>query len=127
MLVRLLSVCAGGAIGSGARFLLATWATRAGPHGFPTGTLVVNLAGSFVVGVVMHLSLKSTVVSADLRLFLVAGVAGGFTTYSSFSYETIALYQQGSHGLALANIGGTLFGCFTATVLGMLAAQLVVR
>lgn len=120
----LLSVCLGGALGSGARYALSTWAARIGPPGYPTGTLVVNVIGSFLIGVVMHLSLKSTLISEEARLFLVAGVFGGFTTFSSFSYETVALTQQGSYGLALLNVGGTLLACFTATALGMLIAHL---
>ncbi len=118
-MTRFLVICAGGAIGSGGRYLVATWLNRGG---FPGGTLAVNLLGAFAIGAVMQLAVKNAV-GGDLRLFLVTGVLGGFTPYSAVSYETVALYQRGLVGLALANVGATLLGCFAATALGLLAAR----
>ena len=120
---RLLLVCLGGAIGSGARFLLSSWAARALGTEFPRGTLIVNVTGSFLLGAVMAASLSSGPISPGARLFLGAGVLGGFTTYSSFNHETIALVEQGSLGLAAANVALTVFGCLAAGLAGLALAR----
>lgn len=120
---RLLLVCLGGAIGSGARFLVSSWAARALGTEFPRGTLIVNVAGSFLLGAVMAASLSSGPISPGARLFLGAGVLGGFTTYSSFNHETLALVEQGSLGLAAANVALTVFGCLAAGLAGLALAR----
>jgi CrcB protein len=86
---------------------------------FPRGTIFVNLLGSFLLALVMGISTSSTLMSLELRLFLGAGVMGGFTTYSSFNYETIELAVQGSWGAALFNVAVTLAGCLLAGVAGL--------
>jgi CrcB protein len=114
-----LLVCLGGAIGSGARFLAATGAVMVFGADLPRGTIFVNLLGSFLLALVMGISTSSTLMSLELRLFLGAGVMGGFTTYSSFNYETIELAVQGSWGAALFNVAVTLAGCLLAGVAGL--------
>jgi CrcB protein len=116
---RFLLVCLGGALGSGARYLVSTWAARAMGPDFPRGTLIVNVTGSFLLAVIMAASFASDAIPADLRLFLGAGVMGGFTTYSSFNYETLALFEQGSLALAAANVALTLAGCLGAGLAGL--------
>ena len=106
-MARFFLICAGGAIGTGARYLLATAVTRAFGN-FPFGTLAVNVIGSFLASVLMVLALEKSALSQDLRLILVTGVMGGFTTYSSFNYETLHLAQAGAGGLAVANVVLTL-------------------
>lgn len=120
---RFLLVCLGGALGSGARYLVSTWAARALGPDFPRGTLVVNVTGSFLLAAIMTASLSTDAVPPDLRLFLGAGILGGFTTYSSFNYETLALVQQGSLGLAALNLGLTVLGCLAAGVAGVVAVR----
>jgi CrcB protein len=115
--LRLLLVCAGGALGSGARYLVSTWATRALGADFPRGTLLVNATGSFALALIF--ALPGERVSPDLRLFLGAGVLGGYTTYSSFNTETLALFDQGSAGLAIANLALTTCGCLVAGLAGL--------
>ncbi len=122
---KLLLVCAGGAIGSGARYLVGSWAVAAWGTGFPWGTLGVNLAGSFLISVIMYLGLEVGTVGPDLRVFLAVGVMGGFTTYSSFNHETLALAQRGQWGLATAYVGATLLGAWLAGLAGLLLAQFV--
>jgi CrcB protein len=122
-----LLVCVGGAIGSGARYLVATWAAATFGTGFPSGTLIVNVVGSFLVGAILETSLHSAAISTTLRLFLTTGVMGGFTTYSSFNYETLRLFEDGSVGRAVLNLCLTVFGCITAGVLGLAAARLLVQ
>jgi CrcB protein len=117
----LLLVCLGGALGSGARFLVSTWAARAIGADFPRGTLLVNVIGSFVLSLL--LSLPARWVSPELRLFAGAGFLGGFTTYSSFNHETLALVESGSGALAFANVAATLASCLAAGLAGLAAGR----
>ena len=126
-MTRFLLVCLGGAVGTGARYLFGGWAQRAFGAAFAYGTLGVNLIGSFLIAIIMSLSLEKGIISAELRVVLTTGVMGGFTTYSSFNYETTRFLQQGLVGLALLNVGLTLLGCFAAGALGLLAGRLEAR
>jgi len=123
--VRFLFVCLGGAAGTGARYLLGGAMQRALGATFPWGTLSVNLLGSFLISVIMYLGLEKAIISADMRIFLTTGVMGGFTTYSSFNFETMRLLQGGTIGMGLLNVGATLFGCFAAGMLGLLVGKLL--
>ena len=120
---RFLLVCLGGALGSGARYLVSTWAARALGPDFPRGTLIVNVTGSFLLAAIMTASLSTDAISPELRLFLGAGIMGGYTTYSSFNYETLALLQQGSAALAALNLGLTVLGCLVAGLAGVVAVR----
>lgn len=115
-------VCAGGALGSGARYLAATWAAQAFGPDFPRGTLLVNVVGSYLIALVMGLSLRTGAISPRARLFLATGVMGGFTTYSSFSWETLRLLDGGVPTYALLNVALMVFGCLGAGFLGLLTA-----
>ena len=120
---RLLLVCLGGAFGTGARYLVSGWAlTWFGPA-FPYGTLTVNVVGSLLVGVIMQLGLTTDLLSPTTRIMLATGVMGGFTTYSSFNYETLRFCQEGAWGRALANVVVTLVLCALAGVLGLALAR----
>ena len=121
---KFLLVCAGGALGSGARYLVGTWTGAAWGTAFPWGTLTVNLVGSFLIGVVMYLGLQVGAIGPDLRIFLAVGVLGGFTTYSSFNHETLALAQRGQWGLATAYVAATVLGAWVAGLAGLLLARL---
>lgn len=116
---RLLIVCLGGAFGSGARYLLSTWVARVAPSAFPAGTLAVNAAGSFLIALVMHVGLSTEAIPPMWRLGLTTGVMGGFTTYSTFNYETTELLREGATTLALANLAATLVVCLVAGFLGL--------
>jgi CrcB protein len=85
----------------------------------------VNVLGSFIVGLVMALSLDRGLVSDDLRIMLATGFCGGFTTMSTFSYETMALIRDGEHLLALGNVSGTFAACLGAVWLGGIGARLL--
>ena len=115
---RFLLICAGGAVGTGARYLFSTAMTRAFGN-FPFGTLGVNVIGSFLASVLMVLALERSVLSLDQRLVLVTGVMGGFTTYSSFNYETLHLAQSGAGMLAVVNVAVTLVACLLAGIAGI--------
>jgi len=125
VMARFLLICAGGAAGTGARYLLGGWAQRALGTAFPYGTLIINALGSFLIVIIMHLSVERGVVSPDLRLVLTTGVMGGFTTYSTFNYETIRLFQDGAVGLGVLNVGATVVVCLLAGGLGVLVCRAI--
>lgn len=116
-MLRFLLVCGGGALGAGARYLVSTWAARTLGADFPRGTILVNVTGSFALALV--LALPGEALSPEARLFLGAGVMGGYTTYSSFNYETLALLERGAAGLAFANVVLTVTACLVAGLLGL--------
>ncbi|ABS27781.1 CrcB protein [Anaeromyxobacter sp. Fw109-5] len=120
--IRLLLVCAGGALGSGARYLVSTWAARALGADFPRGTLIVNVLGSFLLALLLGLAGTREAITPEARLFLGAGVLGGFTTYSSFNYETLALLERGVWPAAV-NVALTVLGCLAAGFAGIVAAR----
>jgi fluoride exporter len=116
---RLLLVVACGGFGSGARYLLGGWIAQIAGSVFPFGTIAINAIGSFLIVVVMYLSLTASVIGPDLRLALTTGVIGGFTTYSTFNYESIALFQRGAWLLGAINIGVTVLLCLATGGLGL--------
>jgi CrcB protein len=91
----------------------------------PMGTLTVNVVGSFIIGVIVGISQKSEILSADVRLFLMVGICGGFTTFSSFSVENLMLIQNGQVFSALIYTFLSLFLGFTAVYLGYLSTNLL--
>jgi len=116
-------ICLGGAIGTGARYLLSGWAFALLGPGFPWGTLAVNVLGSFAIGGIMHLALAAKVLGPTLRLTLTTGVLGGFTTYSAFNYETLQYLRESNWGLGLANVAATLLLCLAAGAAGLALAR----
>jgi len=122
-MARFLWICMGGAIGTGARYLLSGWLLRIAGPGFPYGTLAVNALGSFFLGVIMQVALSTESFPPTLRLVLTTGVMGGFTTYSTFNYETLQLFQEGSWLLGSANLAITVAVCLAAGVLGLVAGR----
>jgi len=121
--MRVALVALGGAIGSVARYGVGALAAQFLGPSFPWGTLLVNLSGSFLIALVMHLALSGTAISLELRIFLTTGILGGFTTYSSFNYETLALLNQRAYGLAGLNLAATVLGSLAAGVLGLGAGR----
>lgn len=111
----LVLVAAGGAIGAASRWALGGWiADRLGP-GFPWHTMVVNITGALLIGIVMGASVDRSLISSDWRTFLGTGVLGGYTTFSTLAYETTRLLEQGFWGQATLNMAGS-------GVLGVVAA-----
>ena len=123
---RFLLICFGGALGTGARYLVTGWAPRLFGISFPWGTMICNLAGSFVMGLVMTIALSSNAFSPTTRLLLSTGVLGGFTTYSSFNYESLSLVQERDWLFLALYVGGTVLGCLVAGVLGVALGRAMV-
>ena len=119
---RLFWICLAGAAGTGTRYLVAVWAAQRFGMAFPYGTLVVNLAGCFLISVIMHTAFALSW-SPTLRSALTVGFLGGLTTYSSFNYETSSLLQAGSNGPALLNAFATIGGGFVAGWLGLIVSR----
>lgn len=111
----------GGAVGSIARYQLGRVAAARAP-GFPWGTLFINVLGSLLLAVLMALVLRGRV-SDSVRIALGTGLLGGFTTYSSFNYETLALVQQGAYARAAIYVLATVVGCFAAGLLGWILGK----
>jgi CrcB protein len=123
---RLLWVCLGGAVGSGARYLVSQAALSFLGSSFPYGTLTVNVIGSFLIGLIQHVGLNSTLLSPTLRILLTTGVMGGFTTYSTFNYETLQFVAEGDWHLGILNITATVMACLVAGALGVASGQALV-
>jgi len=121
-MVRVLLICLAGAIGTGARYWASDVALRVLGPAFPYGTLLVNVVGSFVLAAIMYASVSAGVLSPTMRLVFGTGFCGGFTTYSTFNYETMKYLQAGAYGLAAANIAGTLVACMAAGFAGWTVA-----
>jgi CrcB protein len=120
---QLLMICLGGAIGTGARYLLSGWVLQVMGTSFPYGTLVVNGIGSFLLAALMYAGIEAATISPSLRVVLGTGVLGGFTTYSTFSFETMKYLQDGAWLLAAVNILGTVVGCLVACLAGWACAR----
>jgi CrcB protein len=117
-------VTIGGGIGSAARYLVSTWAAARFGSEFPYGTLIVNIVGCFIIGAFMTMATERLIVSPYWRLFVIVGIVGGFTTFSSFSYETMHLLQETDVLRAFYNVGLNVLVGFSATWLGIGLARL---
>ena len=117
--MQLLLVLLGGGIGSAARYLTGVWITERLGAAFPWGTLVVNVVGSFLIGLIATLADERGRLGPDLRLFLVGGVLGGFTTFSAFSLETLRLLDGREPLRAVLNVLGSVVLAFAAAALGI--------
>jgi len=122
-MARVLLIGLAGALGTLARYCVGVFAGRALGAGFPYGTLIVNVLGCFLIAGVSELALSTTLISPTLRVTLTTGFMGGFTTYSSFNYETTALLRERAWAAGLLNVGVTMLGCFVAGLLGLAVAR----
>lgn len=118
-------ICLAGALGTGTRYLVGLWANQRLGSNFPYGNLIVNVAGCFLIALIMQTALGLASFPPTLRLALTTGYLGGLTTYSSFAYETTFMAQDGARGAALLNFGATTLVCFAAVLLGQAVARLI--
>lgn len=125
---KILLVGLGGAVGSVLRYLVSGFVQSASNSiSFPFGTLAVNVIGCFVIGVLSYLADVRGVLTPEMRALLVVGLLGGFTTFSSFGNETMALVRDGEMGYAFANVAASLILGFGAVYLGRTLSGLVWR
>ncbi len=118
----LLLACAGAA-GAVSRYALTGWTHSVLGHRFAYGTLAVNVVGSFLIGLVMQAALSADLLSREARVAVTVGFLGAFTTFSTFSYETMKAIEDGEWTEAGANVTLNVLLCLGATWLGFLAAR----
>lgn len=114
-----LAIALGGAIGASLRFAVSEWMLHLFGRAFPFGTLLVNILGSFVLGLLYGLLLSEQLAPNPWRIFIGIGVLGAFTTFSTFSMDTVLLLQQGAWLKACANVLLNLVLCLTLAWLGL--------
>jgi CrcB protein len=119
----ILFVAGFGALGCLARYFISGWGYVLLGRSFPYGTLIVNVLGAFFIGLVMEFGLRSTLLPASLRVGLTIGFLGGFTTFSTFSYETFRLLEEGDFFVAATNVLVSVVGCLFFTWLGIHSAR----
>lgn len=124
---RLLLIALGGAIGTALRYVTSILAARWFGAEFPYGTLVVNLSGAFVIGLVQEVGTAGLWIPDNGRLFLTTGMMGGLTTYSTFSYETVRLMEVNAWHHAWINIFVTTVICLSLCFLGIAVGRLVLQ
>ena len=115
---RYIMVMLGGATGSLTRYMLGTAIMARAGGRFPLGTVVINITGSFLIGLLMTLFTERLDPHPNVRLLLVTGFLGGYTTFSSFEWETLGLVQDGSQWLGLVNVVGSVLFGYIAVWLG---------
>jgi CrcB protein len=118
-LVPILLVAVGGAFGSVCRYLVGVGAGRLLGPDFPFGTMIVNIGGSFIMGVFIELLALRFNGSEELRLFVAVGILGGFTTLSSFSLDTIVLFERGAVVATAVYVAGSIVLSLAALVAGL--------
>jgi CrcB protein len=119
---KLLAVLAGAGLGGVARYAAGTWIMSKYGGRFPLGTFLINVTGSFLIGILMTLFTERLHPHPNWRLFLVVGVLGGFTTFSSFEYETYQSVRDGEHWMGLLYVGISLLVGYAGVWLGALLA-----
>ena len=116
-------VAVGGGVGSVARYLASLWAAERFGADFPYGTLLVNVVGCYIIGLFMILATEKYLLPTHWRLLIASGFLGGLTTFSSFSYETLKLVQEGAWPSATVNLAANLITGLLATWLGVVTAR----
>lgn len=119
----ILLVGAGGCAGSIARFLSQQLMVRYYPSSFPWGTLIVNITGCFIIGIVYAFGEKGNLLSPEMRILLATGFCGGFTTFSSFAYENISLLRDGELLYTFIYIAASIIVGLLATYIGVLVVK----
>lgn len=113
-MAKLIIIGLGGFIGAVGRYLITQYFFQTSTSDFPVGTFIVNILGCLVLGMFMYYAQNSDVFSSHMRMFIAIGILGAFTTFSTFSYETVALFNEQKVMLAMANIvGSIILGIFS--------------
>jgi len=125
MLKNILLVGLGGFIGSVGRYMVAQLNTYINFFSIPYGTLLVNIAGSFIIGFLTGIASRSDIINSELRLFLMVGICGGFTTFSSFTNENLMLMQSGQIFSVILYTALSIFFGFLFVYLGYISSGLL--
>ena len=124
---KIIYVGIGGCIGAIIRYLITMQSSKMFNTSIPVGTLISNVLGGFIIGMIMEISISTDYISPNLKLFLTTGLMGGLTTFSTFSYETISLMNSGSYLLGAGNILLNLFLSLGGVVLGTSLCKMIVK
>lgn len=116
-------IALGSALGGVLRYLLGGAIQRAAGPGFPVGTMIVNLSGSFLLGFLLRYATHPPSLAPEVRAFLTVGLCGGYTTFSTFSAETVTLMQDGQWAKAITYALGSVVLALAATAAGFAAGQ----
>jgi CrcB protein len=116
-------IAVGSAIGGVSRYLVGGLVQRLTAGTFPTGTLLINITGSFLLGAIVRYGIDTPTITPEIRAFLTVGLCGGYTTFSTFSYETVALLEDGEWSRAALYVGLSVGLSLVATFLGFVAAR----
>jgi fluoride exporter len=121
----ILALSAGGVLGVNARYWLGYWFSRWLTHQFPWATFVINVTGSFAIGF-LTVALARWLPHPNVRLFMVVGFLGGYTTFSTFAFDSLILWERGEVALSLANMAGSVAAGLVAVSLGLGLARVLV-
>lgn len=124
MIKTLLLIGTGGFLGSISRFLASRFMQNNFPSAFPFGTFFVNISGCFLIGLIYGLSERSPMISSEWKMFLAVGFCGGFTTFSTFANENLALLRDGDFFHFLMYTGLSVFLGITATFIGVIITKI---
>lgn len=125
-MTHILLVAAGGALGSVLRYLVGLWTLRSFGPSFPWGTLTVNITGSFLIGVFAEVIARKFGASAEMRVFLITGILGGYTTFSAFSLDAITLVERGEPVTALIYVTSSVLLSALAVFAGLALMRAIV-
>ncbi|WP_428428377.1 fluoride efflux transporter CrcB [Pararhizobium sp.] len=125
-MTHILLVAAGGAVGSVLRYLVGLWTLRSFGPSFPWGTLTVNITGSFLIGVFAEVIARKFGASAEMRVFLITGILGGYTTFSAFSLDAITLLERGELVTALIYVASSVLLSALAVFAGLALMRAIV-
>ncbi|OBZ96376.1 camphor resistance protein CrcB [Pararhizobium polonicum] len=125
-MTNILLVAFGGAFGSVLRYLLGLWTLRSFGPSFPWGTLIVNVTGSFLIGVFAEAIARKFGASVEMRVFLITGILGGYTTFSAFSLDAITLVERGEPVIAAIYVGSSVLLSAIAVFAGLALMRAIV-
>ena len=124
-MLNFLAISLGAIVGANARYIVSRYAARLLGPVFPYGTLIINVAGSFVVGLFLIWTNERVLIDPRWRLLVVIGFCGGFTTFSSYAFETMAYFEQGQWTLMLSNVLANNLLSLLAALAGMALARIL--
>ncbi|MSP14698.1 MAG: fluoride efflux transporter CrcB [Chloroflexi bacterium] len=122
---RLFWIGLGGFLGSNARYLLSGWAAERWGSQFPYGTLIINLTGSLLLGFFLTVATERLLIPVNIRLFFATGFCGGYTTFSTFMYESLQLFEQGGQLGAVLNLASSIALGMVCVLIGVFLARLL--
>ena len=123
--MKYLAISLGGILGANARYLITGWAAQKFGTGFPYGTFIINISGALILGFFVAFVQDRAFIHTHYRLFFATGFCGAYTTFSTFTYETLRLFQDGSVLLGMANIAASLLVGMLGVFMGFAIGRMI--